>query len=98
MAFCTFIFVKGESMRKLVAIATLFGLFAVPAFAGDASAEFAVKGMVCNSCKVKAEKALKDTKGVQSASVDLEKGIAKVQYDDQKVTTEQLKKVIKDAG
>lgn len=85
-------------MKKLVAIATVFCLLTLPALAGEKAAEFAVKGMMCDSCKAKVEKALKGTEGVQSASVNWQQGTANVTYDDQKVTPEKLKKVIQDAG
>ncbi|MCI0352625.1 MAG: cation transporter [Acidobacteriales bacterium] len=85
-------------MKKLVAIATVFCLLALPALAGEKAAEFDVKGMMCGSCQAKAEKALKSTDGVQSASVNWKEGTANVTYDDEKVTPEELKKVIKDAG
>lgn len=85
-------------MKKALAVTLLFGLFTISAFAGHASAEFTVEGMVCDSCKAKAEKALKNTEGVHSATVDLENGVAKVEYDDQKVSTEKIKKVINDSG
>lgn len=85
-------------MKKVLAVTVLLGMFAISAFAGHASAEFSVQGMVCDSCKAKAEKALKATDGIHSATVDLENGVAKIEYDDQKISPEKIKKVINDSG
>lgn len=83
-------------MKKAV-LATLL-LFSISVVAGEVTTEFNVKGMICASCQAKAEKALKKTNGVTAATVNLEKGEAKVTYDDQKTNPEQIKKVIKNAG
>lgn len=59
---------------------------------------FAVKGMTCAHCQVTVTKALKSVPGVASAEVDLGKAEAKVGYDADKVTIDQLTKAVDDAG
>jgi copper chaperone len=57
-----------------------------------------VKGMTCGGCATSVEKALKATDGVQQVRVSYERGTAIVKYDDQKVTVEQLQRVVKNTG
>ncbi|MDW7652324.1 MAG: copper ion binding protein [Bacillota bacterium] len=57
-----------------------------------------VAGMSCNHCKMKIEKALKTLDGVEDASVNLEKGTADISYDAGKVSEDDLRAVIGDAG
>ena len=44
------------------------------------------------------ETALKSTEGVKNAQVSYERGIAKVRYDDQKVTVAKLREVVNNTG
>ncbi|MGJ7045558.1 copper ion binding protein [Thermoanaerobacterium thermosulfurigenes] len=57
-----------------------------------------VRGMSCNHCKMTVEKALKGLDGVSKATVDLDKANATVTYDPKKVTIDDMKKAIIDAG
>ncbi|GAB6886530.1 copper chaperone CopZ [Desulfothermus okinawensis JCM 13304] len=57
-----------------------------------------VEGMSCNHCKMAVEKALKTLDGVKEAVVSLENKNAEVEYDEDVVDVEKLKKAIKDAG
>ncbi len=59
---------------------------------------FAILGMDCASCSVHIEKALKKTEGVASAVVNYATGRATVEYDDEKVSREQVEKAIEKAG
>ena len=87
-------------MKSKIAVLTLavLMLLSISAVAEQTTTEFKVKGMVCDSCRAKTEKALKGTEGVTAAVVDWKKGTARVEYDDAKVSKEQLKKVITDSG
>lgn len=57
-----------------------------------------VKGMSCGHCKMTVEKALKANKCVTDASVNLETGEAKAEYDDCLDSIDTLKKAIEEAG
>ncbi|OXT09123.1 heavy metal transport/detoxification protein [Thermoanaerobacterium thermosaccharolyticum] len=57
-----------------------------------------VKGMSCNHCKMTVEKSLKALDGVSKATVDLDKANVTVTYDPKKVTIDEMKKAIIDAG
>ncbi len=59
---------------------------------------FAILGMDCASCSVHIEKALKKTEGIASAVVNYATGRATVEYDDEKVSREQVEKAIEKAG
>ncbi len=59
---------------------------------------FPVQGMTCAHCQVAVTKALKGVPGVASVEVDLQGRQAKVGYDADKVTVEQLAKAVEDAG
>ncbi|WP_026689793.1 copper chaperone CopZ [Alteribacter aurantiacus] len=57
-----------------------------------------VDGMTCNHCKAAVEGALKNLAGVVAAEVDLSNKNVLVQYEESKVTVEQLKEEIDDQG
>ncbi|MGA1846256.1 copper chaperone CopZ [Deferribacter abyssi] len=57
-----------------------------------------IEGMSCNHCKMSVEKELKSLEGVLNAVVSLEDKNVEVEYDDKKVTIEQLKEAIEEAG
>lgn len=57
-----------------------------------------ISGMSCNHCKMAVEKALKSLDGVLEASVNLEQKSAKVSFDPAKVSAEDLKAVVSEAG
>ena len=54
--------------------------------------------MDCGSCAVSIEKALKQTPGVQGASVNFASSKAEVDYDASKVSVTDLKKKINSLG
>ena len=62
------------------------------------SMKMSISGMSCNHCKMKVEKALKTLDGVENVEVNLADGVADVKYDPSKISTDQLKDVIIDAG
>ena len=63
-----------------------------------ASAKFKVSGMSCHHCQQKVEKALKGVAGVYSAIVDLQDGLAEVDFDDDTVTSTALVAAVERAG
>jgi periplasmic mercuric ion binding protein len=83
---------------KLLSIFTLALLLAGTALAADQTAKFKVTGMYCDACQTKIQHALSKTDGVKSASVDLNSGSASVTFDDSKVKSEQIIKIIEKEG
>ncbi len=57
-----------------------------------------VSGMSCQGCVKAVTAALKNTNGVKTAEVSLEKNIASVEYDPAVVTPEELVQAIEEAG
>lgn len=54
--------------------------------------------MTCNHCVQSVTKALETAQGVESATVDLDKGSAAVKYDNSLVSLEQLTQVVQKTG
>lgn len=62
-------------------------------------AEFGIEGMTCAmGCAKTIEKKIAKMEGVKSATVDFDKRLAMVEYDDTKVTTSSLEEAVKKAG
>jgi copper chaperone len=61
-------------------------------------ATFAVQGMSCGHCKAAVESELNTLSGVEHSNADVEKGIVEVRYDENQVSSEQLKGAIEEAG
>ena len=57
-----------------------------------------VSGMHCGGCSTNLEKMLNKKAGVISASVDLAAAAAMVEYDDQKLTLDDLREVVENCG
>ncbi len=57
-----------------------------------------IDGMTCGHCVGKVEKSLKSLPGVEVAKVDLNKGTAKVKYDDSKQTIDKMNEAVREAG
>lgn len=58
-------------------------------------AELNISGMTCEfGCKGAIEKALSKTNGIQEASIDFEKTLAEVKFDNQKISSEKIVEVI----
>jgi copper chaperone len=57
-----------------------------------------VQGMTCNHCVGAVEKALRNQDGVRAASVDLGEGAAEVQYEEGRVSPEQLVAAVEGEG
>jgi len=84
-------------MRKLIAFAFAAGL-STAALAAEKTETLKVSGWHCAGCSAKTESALKDLKGVTTASADKAKKEVTVTYDDSKVKHADLEKAIADAG
>ena len=63
-----------------------------------ANAIFNVPEMSCGHCKRAVEGELKKLSGVEGSNADFEKGIVAVRYDEDRVTTEELRDAIEEAG
>ena len=61
-------------------------------------ATFKVPEMSCGHCKAAVEGELTKLKGVERSNADFEKGIVEVRYDEDRVTTDELKGAIEEAG
>lgn len=57
-----------------------------------------IDGMHCASCAMSIERALKNTRGVSAASVNLASESANVAYNPDEVSLSDIKKVVKDSG
>ncbi len=57
-----------------------------------------IEGMTCNHCVMTVTNALKNVDGVKTASVNLDQKTAKVTYDENKTSLEQLKRAVVAAG
>jgi copper chaperone len=59
---------------------------------------FKVPDMSCGHCKAAVEDGLNRLSGVESSNADVGKGTVEVSYDEGKVTVEDLKDAIEEAG
>jgi Cu+-exporting ATPase len=57
-----------------------------------------ITGMTCASCVARVEKAIRETKGVEQANVNLATEIATFVYDPSQIMIEDIVRSIKDAG
>ena len=86
------------AFRKAVCASVLALFLAGTALGGETTAKFKVTGMVCSVCQASIQRALRKTKGVENATVDLQSQSATVTYNEGKVKPEQLIKVIEKGG
>ena len=63
-----------------------------------ANIKLRVTGMTGSHCQAKVEQALKSVSGVYSAVIDLSDGEAEVDFEDDRVTTDQLVAAVAKAG
>jgi len=68
------------------------------ALAAEKTETMKVTGWHCGGCAARTESALKDVKGVSSASADKAKKEVTVTYDDSKVQHAELEKAVTDSG
>lgn len=57
-----------------------------------------VEGMTCGHCKAAVEQELGRLEGVQGSDADFETGAVEVRYDDSKVSDEDLRGAVEEAG
>lgn len=57
-----------------------------------------VEGMSCGHCKAAVEEELGKLEGVRSSDANFEQGTVEVRYDDSKVSDEELKGAVEEAG
>ena len=57
-----------------------------------------VKGMSCGHCKAAVEEELNNLSGVEYSNADLEKGTVEVRFDATKVTDDDLRSAVEEAG
>lgn len=57
-----------------------------------------IQGMSCGHCKAAVENALRSQQGVRAATVDLEGGSARVEYDPSAVSVDQLTAAVAEEG
>ena len=57
-----------------------------------------INGMHCTGCSQRLEKVLKNTDGISDASVNLETREAKLEFNSEKVSLEQICEAVSDAG
>ena len=60
--------------------------------------ELKIEGMHCTGCSTRLEKVLNGLDGVNNASVNLEAKNAVIEFDSSKITLEEIKETIEDAG
>lgn len=85
-------------MKTLFAGLVLAAGLSGAALAAEKTETMKVGGWHCGGCAARTEAALKDVKGVTSASADKIKKEVTVTYDDTKVQTAALEKAIVDSG
>lgn len=57
-----------------------------------------IEGMHCTGCSTRLEKVLNNLEGVETAKVSLEEKKATIKYDETKISLENIKESIEDAG
>ena len=57
-----------------------------------------IEGMHCAGCSTRLEKVLNNLEGVETAKVSLEEKKATIKYDETKISLENIKETIEDAG
>ncbi|MHB1846647.1 MAG: heavy-metal-associated domain-containing protein [Deltaproteobacteria bacterium] len=85
--------------KTLIAFASMLPLvLAGSAFAKDATTTLKVSGWHCSGCAQETEAAVKDVKGVKSATADFDKKTLVVAYDDAKANPGVMEKAVSKAG
>ena len=59
---------------------------------------FRVEGMSCGHCKAAVEHELNDLSGVERSNADFERGTVEVAYDEERITTEDIRSAVEEAG
>ena len=83
---------------KLAAATVVLALMTGEVIAKEATVNITVPKMDCDSCAVVIKRALTKTAGVQSTTIDTEKRLVKVVYEDSVVSQAQLQQTIERTG
>ncbi len=83
---------------KLIAIMAGIALIAGVAVAKEATTNLIVPKMDCGSCAVVVKRAMAKTAGVKNTTIDVDKRLVTVVYDDSQVIVAQLQQVIEKSG
>src|SRR5947199_10541198 len=89
---------RKNRVATLLGLVLVLSLGTITASAATKTTTIHIEGMHCKMCSASVAKALKATNGVEKVEVSDEKGIAVIQYDDQKVTEARLREVINNTG
>lgn len=90
---------EAEPTIKTIEVAETKTVKEIDADATLAKAEFKIEGMTCAiGCAKTIEKKLSKMEGVKSVSVDFDKKMAMVEYDEAKVTTSSLEETVTKAS
>jgi periplasmic mercuric ion binding protein len=89
---------RKNRVAALLGLIIVLSLGSLGVSAATKTATIRVEGMHCKMCSSSVAKALKATDGVEKVEVSHEKGVAVIQYDDQKVTEVRLREVINGTG
>ena len=87
-----------DAMTKLIAAVALAAGLSTAAVAAQKTETLKVSGWHCAGCSARTESALKDLKGVTTASADKKTNAVTVTYDDSKVKHADLEKAVADSG
>lgn len=60
--------------------------------------KFKIEGMHCTGCSTRLQKVLNNLEGVEEAEVSLEAKQAMIKYDEDKISIEEIREAIEDAG
>ncbi len=85
-------------MRIIAALLATTLLATGVALAKEVKTEIKVAGMTCSACAGGLQKTLERQRGVKSAEVSVEKGLATILYDDAQTNEKQLRDVINQTG
>ena len=84
-------------VAAMVLLVLLFGTVATP-LAAERQAELTVYDMVCASCAVAVDKALRSLPGIRGVTVERARNRAVIVYDSAKVTPAQMIQSLRQAG
>ncbi len=57
-----------------------------------------ISGMHCSSCSMRIDGDLEELEGVKTSQTNFAKGLSEIEYEETKVSVDQLKRVIETAG
>jgi mercuric ion binding protein len=81
-----------------LAVLSFLVMVATPAVAAETTVRLAVQNMTCALCPITVRAALKHVAGVRDVTVDFDKKLATVVFDDGITSLDELTAATKDAG